>query len=230
MISQNTMELLHQAIKEYDKLKGKDYLVFYRSGRNEKLLFNILRLQQNNFWHLLGVGYDFAKKQDCPKLYELCLNEQNINEFLVYMHDNQTCMEKYKAFMRVFNFIENTKIVDIGNTNCTPDKQNFDYAIGTKDGIIGYGKDKTTETCFPKTAQLKNIDNFNNIKDFVFIFSKNIDALYFDKLEYSVSKNKEIILSIFEEVKNMDNFIIFVEQNGMKLSTIDNDILETLLK
>lgn len=210
IISDESLQKLHKAIQIYDKLKGKDYLIGYGTNSREKIEFNEIRITPSNFWHLLGYHVkDDIDYEIRPVLYNILL-ENDVSQFnllknsLECMHDKQTRDIKYKVFIKNFNFLYNAKITNLANTQNTPDKYNFDFAIGNDFGIVGYKEDDRKKNKFkniPVTIQSKSIEKLNKpTKDIFLILSKNILSDIYDYIDYSVSKNIEFLRNTIHDM------------------------------
>lgn len=201
MIQKSTMKLLHNAIKEYDKLSGKDYLVACHISRKHPMEYLTLRINHHNFWHLLGCKID-KKQEKLPDIYQMCIEQQDITEYLNYTSAVFTCKEKFDVFMEVFNFVEKAKQIRISYTDDTPDFYKFKLANGNSKGIIGYDNEFGRKNIYiPKTTQRKIVASFNNqARRIVYICSRKIGESSFERLEYETAKGvyKEILKSRIE--------------------------------
>ena len=186
MINKSTLELLFSAIKEYDKLVGKDFLVGTYYKKDIPLEYIVIRIQKKNFWHLLGCKL-LNTKED---IYAKCLNGEDITAYLDYTKTAADSKIKYEVFMRVFNFVYYAKQIRISNTDNSPDYYNFRMASGIENGIIGYDTFRhTNNSYFPKTTQRKEVSSYyNQEKKISVILSKSIHESSFDKLEFSSSE------------------------------------------
>lgn len=95
MIYESTEKLLRTAILEYDKLAGREFLIGCGVGKNHPTECIILRINEHNFWHLLGCQIDKSKSEEIKKhnLYEMCKKGQSVRNYLVYTKDHQSCVE-----------------------------------------------------------------------------------------------------------------------------------------
>lgn len=224
MITDKSMELLSKAIIEYDKLKGKQYLLCVKENKNSDLCYFELNIAPRNFWHLLGcsVDYNYTSKKSI-ELYEDCLKGINIKENLKYArgHSFIDVNQKYNTFMSIFNFINNAKITNLANSNKTPDYDKFKYAIGNEKGIIGYDIEKIN-VLYPKTTQNKSIFDYNKpIMDIHFIFSKENKKEIYTNVEYCITKKIDYIET---SVKNIPSeYSVFVIINNNCITNISDE-------
>ena len=192
MIYDSTKELLSIAIKEYDKLAGKEFLIGCSISKNHDTEYLVLQINRHNFWHLLGCQLDKSKlKERSLDIYDMCIKGEPIQEYLIYTKDYASSTQKKDPFLSVFNFVEKAKQIRISNTKDTPDYCKFKLVHGNACGIIGYDNDKNTKdpnTYIPKTTQNKASQSFNNDnKRILFILSRMIQEHIFTKLEYEAT-------------------------------------------
>lgn len=229
-ITNNDLEQLHMAAQIYDKLKGKDYLIAYGTNSRKEIKFTEIRINPKNFWHLLGYHIKNNIDNDTrPILYNIILEKDTDNfellkNSLECTHDKQIRNDKYNVFMKVFNFINKANVVDLANTQNTPDKYNFDFAIGNDFGIVGYRRDydeRTNPKNIPVSIQKKNIDKLNKPMNTMFaIFSKGLLTDMYDTLNYSVSKNPDFLDKIINDIPY--KYKISLKLNGDKTSINNN--------
>ena len=162
MIYDSTKELLSIAIKEYDKLAGKEFLIGCSISKNHDTEYMVLQINRHNFWHLLGCQLDKSKlKERSLDIYDMCIKGEPIQEYLIYTKDYASSTQKKDPFLSVFNFVEKAKQIRISNTKDTPDYCKFKLVHGNACGIIGYDNDKNTKdpnTYIPKTTILMVIN------------------------------------------------------------------------
>ena len=146
MIYDSTKELLSIAIKEYDKLAGKEFLIGCSISKNHDTEYMVLQINRHNFWHLLGCQLDKSKlKERSLDIYDMCIKGEPIQEYLIYTKDYASSTQKKDPFLSVFNFVEKAKQIRISNTKDTPDYCKFKLVHGNACGIIGYDNDKNTK-------------------------------------------------------------------------------------
>lgn len=79
MIYNSTKELLSIAIKEYDKLAGKEFLIGCSISKNHDTEYMVLQINRHNFWHLLGCQLDKSKlKERSLDIYDMCIKGEPI--------------------------------------------------------------------------------------------------------------------------------------------------------
>lgn len=204
MITKESLELIHEAIKEYDKLVNKDYLIACNSSKNQPTEYIVLRINRHNFWHLLGckvIKHAGKNKEVCKDIYAECFNQKDIAGYVEYTHTAQDLKMKYTVFMNIFDFVKNARSVRICKTEDTPEYYQFKIAVGHYKGIIGYDyENKSLSILYPKTTQNKSIASFNSnaSKKILYILSKNIDETSYDNVEFTPSKStfKKLILEL----------------------------------
>lgn len=192
MIQDSTRDVLSIAIKEYDKLAGKEFLIGCSISRNHDTEYMVLQINRHNFWHLLGCQIDKSKiKNTSLDIYDMCIKGEPIQEYLIYTKDCNSSEKKKLPFLNVFNFVEKAKQIRISYTKNTPDYYKFKLVHGNATGIIGYDNDKNTKDpnlYIPKTTQSKASQSFNNEnKKINFILSRMIHDTEFKKLEYEAT-------------------------------------------
>lgn len=188
MITNEDLENLHNAALLYNELRGRDYLIGYGTNSRKEIKLTEIRINPQNFWHLLG----YRIKDNIPAdtrtmLYTMVLinspsDIETLKNSLDCLHGKQIRDEKYNVFMKEFNFIYNAKIIDLANTQNTPDVANFDFAMGNDAGIIGYKLSKRPRDehkHMPASVQTKSINKLNKpVNDIFLIFSKNIVSVF----------------------------------------------------
>ena len=190
MIYESTEKLLRTAILEYDKLAGREFLIGCGVGKNHPTECIILRINEHDFWHLLGCQIDKSKSEEIKKhnLYEMCKKGQSVRNYLVYTKDHQSCVEKSRTFLKIFHFVEKARQIRISSTGNTPDYYKFKLVHGNAYGIIGYDHDKSEKDkkiWIPKSTQSKSVGSFQKeSKKIYFILSRKIHSNVFTVLEY----------------------------------------------
>ena len=198
MISEQDLILIQKAIKIYDKMVGKTYLLAYSSSKNQPLKVVEIAISEENFWHLLGCKAH--KGNDQKELFKRCLDNENICQLLDYTRKSQDLKKKSEIFNRLFDFIENAKMLTLCNTDGLPEESMFQIGAGTVNGIIGYAK--ISNVHIPKTTQDKSVFALrSNANDRIFlIMSKKTESAKYDVLEYvSSPKYKDEIISKLPE-------------------------------
>ena len=199
MISGQDLILLQKAIKIYQQMVGKTYLLAYSSSKSQPLKVIEIVISEENFWHLLG--YKAHKEIDHKELFKDCLEHKDICNFLSYTRKSQDLKRKYEIFNSLFDFVKNAKNLTLCNTDGLPEETMFHIGAGTVNGIIGYAK--ISGVHIPKTTQDKSIfalrSNAND-KLFLVMSRKNGNDNY-DVLEYvsSPKYKNEIISKLPEE-------------------------------
>ena len=202
MISKDTVLLLKKAIKEYDKLVEKDYLIACTISKNHPLEFYVFRIKKENFWHLLGCERINAVLNS-EDLYDAFKSGRDIKNDFSYTSTAHSCKEKYNVFMHLFNFVDHAKEIQICKTDGTPEQYQFKIVSGNYYGIIGYDNN-TNGTAFPKSVQRKSISMINsNCMRISFILCKDTKESSFDYLSYCVSK--KIFKTLLSELPDKYN-------------------------
>ncbi len=187
MILKKDLILLQQAIKIYDRRAGKQYLISYRTNKNHHAKVIELSIREGNFWHLVGCKVN----QECDGhvVYQACLEGKDVSESLSYTRRSQDLKKKADIFCKLFDFIENAKILRIASTENAPEAAMFCVGAGTVGGLIGY--DKVSKYHIPKTTQEKSIFALDkNASDKIFlVLSKSDESEIYDVMEYSISKD-----------------------------------------
>lgn len=204
MISEDTIKLLNHAVKEYDKLVNKDFLIACTINKNHPLEFYNFRIKKENFWHLLGCERNSSVEINSEELYEAFKNGRDIREDFSYTLSAHSCKEKYEVFNRLFNFVEHAKEIQICKTNGSPEQYQFKVVSGNYCGIIGYDSNER-DIFFPKSVQRKSIDGINtNRMRISFILSKPITESTYNNLSYCVSK--KLLETLLPEIPDKYNF------------------------
>ena len=231
MITNVDLENLHNAALLYNELRGRDYLIGYGTNSRKEIKLTEIRINPQNFWHLLG----YRIKDNIPAdtrtmLYTMVLinspsDIETLKNSLDCLHGKQIRDEKYNVFMKEFNFIYNAKINDLANTQNTPDVANFDFAMGNDAGIIGYKLSKRPRDehkHMPASVQTKSIDKLNKpVNDIFLIFSKNIVSDEYDNIDYSISKNMEFIKQAIHNIPKCFNIKITMDNIQVTNSKIN---------
>ena len=164
-----------------------------------------MSIREENFWHLVGCKVN----PECDEhvVYQACLEEKDVTESLTYTRRSQDLKKKAEIFCKLFDFIENAKLLRIANTENTPEAAMFCVGAGTVGGLIGY--DKVSRYHIPKTTQEKSIfvlDKNANDKIFL-VLSKTEDSEIYDVMEYSISKDhaSELCAELMDSYKISEN-------------------------
>ena len=204
MVTSGIMKMLHEAIRIYDKLCGRNYLIVF--GSKNKYKFIQLTIRQSNFWHLLGCSLDSDTNDGKRITYLKCRNQEDVSDKILSDRSFSEISEKYTAMKNVFNFIAKASEIKISYaTNC-PEEHLFTIGTGNDSGVIGYDypNDGSSDLLFPKSAQLKSISKISQRPDRVLmIMSKEIMEKHYNKMEYEIKKNahSEILKHIPETIK-----------------------------
>lgn len=208
MITSGIMKILHESIRIYDKLCGKNYLIIF--GSRNKYKFIQLTIRQSSFWHLLGCSLDSDTNDGKHNTYLKCRNQEDVSDKISSVHSFSEITEKYSAVKNVFNFIEKASQVKICHVENCPEEYLFKIGVGNNIGIIGYDypNDKSSNLLFPKSAQLKSISKLSKNPDRVLmILSKDIKQKYYYQIEYEIKKDihSELIKYIPNDIKVSSN-------------------------
>ena len=195
MISKKSMNELHRAIKKYDKLVNKTYLLAYKKDEST-FEFIEIKIEECNFWHLLGCKLPTSKTNRYDEhhhiYYEKCLNGEDISQDLSYAegHKEKDVVEKRQTIESVFDFVSNAKGLKLSKSG----EYNFQLAIGSVIGIFGYNNNHNVY--YPKTAQNKDINKIitrtystRKLNRITIILSKNNNSLEYNHIEFEAGKN-----------------------------------------
>ena len=195
MISKKSMNELHRAIKKYDKLVNKTYLLAYKKDEST-FEFIEIKIEECNFWHLLGCKLPTSKTNKYDEhhhiYYEKCLNGEDISQDLSYAegHKEKDVVEKRQTIESVFDFVSNAKGLKLSKSG----EYNFQLAIGSVIGIIGYNNNHNVY--YPKTAQNKDINKIitrtystRKLNRITIILSKNNNSLEYNHIEFEAGKD-----------------------------------------
>lgn len=216
MISEKSLEYLEKSIPVFDNLSDKRYLVCYK--QEDKIKYLELQIDHTHFWHLLGCrlkeNLSLIEKEF---LYQSVLNRNYDNKNIVlesldYTHTFKEVEEKFNAFIKNFDFVKNGKILDIKNTDNTPEYNLFQYMIGSSSGIIGYKEAKEYKNIYiPNSSQKKSI--YKNASPFVLILSKDFNKYGYDKIEYTITKKKDYIKEIISNIPSKYKVLVYINEN-----------------
>lgn len=226
MISKENMLYINNAIKIFNGLVNKTYLIGFGANRNQPLNFIEIQIGEQNFWHLVACKIDHTQnlsKSDAHTLYEKCLIGEDISDFLIYTHKSIDVKIKSSVIERVFDFIGNAKVLRIIGTENTPESYMFELGIGAGaiSGLVGYSSVKNIY--IPKTAQMKSIfsiDSKANNK-IEMILSKNSYHRQYDTIEFESSKGLFAKLSpqLFEACKLSPNLIALIPKKSIDITS-----------
>ena len=191
MIDEQLMKQLHESIHLYDKKNNRNYLLVYNKGKKHPINFCQLTFSDYHFWHLLGCELNIHEKEEKTQKYNECKQGENISEYLSLVHNNSMAYEKKEIFHKLFDFVNNAKMIKIGCVEACPEQFYISMALGNTSGIIGYD-DSREETgfLFPKTVQNKKIEGVTkNRGKILLILSKNRDDKEYNTLEYEIAKD-----------------------------------------
>ena len=97
MISKEKYELVKKAIQVHNKLKGRTYLILYKTNAKQTSKFMETPILEENFWHLVGCKIDeqlnFSPQQK-HQLYLDCVKGEDISESLNYTRQAQDVSKK----------------------------------------------------------------------------------------------------------------------------------------
>lgn len=162
MVSQENYTLIKSAIKIYNKLVGKTYLILYKTSAKHKSKFMETTILEENFWHLVGCRIDGSlnlSKEQKHQIFLDCICEKDVSNYLEYTRQAQDVSKKANVVVNLFDFISNAKSIRLCHTNGSPEASMFRVGAGSFNGIIGYGE--TEKGMIPKTAQQKSIFRIN---------------------------------------------------------------------
>lgn len=195
MISKKSMNELHRAIKKYDKLVNKTYLLAYKKDEST-FEFIEIKIEECNFWHLLACKLPTSKTNKYDEhhhiYYEKCLNGEDISQDLSYAegHKEKDVVEKRQTIESVFDFVSNAKGLKLSKSG----EYNFQLAIGSVIGIIGYNNNHNIY--YPKTAQNKDINKIitktystRKLNKITIILSKDNNSLEYNHIEFEAGKD-----------------------------------------
>lgn len=201
MVSQENYVLIKRAIKIYNKLVGKTYLILYKTNAKQDSKFMETSILEENFWHLVGCRIDeslkYSKEQKL-QVYLDCCCEKDVSVYLEYTRQPQDVSKKANVVVNLFDFVSNAKSIRLCHTDGSPEASMFQVGAGSNKGIIGYCK--TERGMIPKTAQQKSIFQIDpNASDkIILILSKTNGAVEYNQIEYAISK--KIFPSIIREL------------------------------
>lgn len=207
MISKKSMNELHRAIKKYDKLVNKTYLLAYKKDEST-FEFIEIKIEECNFWHLLGCKLPTSKTNKYDEhhhiYYEKCLNGEDISQDLSYAegHKEKDVVEKRQTIESVFDFVSNAKGLKLSKSG----EYNFQLAIGSVIGIIGYNNNHNIY--YPKTAQNKDINKIitrtystRKLNKITIILSKDNNNLEYNHIEFEAGK--DLFAKLADQFKNI---------------------------
>ena len=158
MISKDNYELVKKAIKVYNNLKDKTYLILYKVNYKQKSKMMEITILEENFWHLVGCkidpSFDLTPEQK-HQLYLACLAGEDVSEPLIYTRQAQDVSKKANVVIKVFDFVTYAKSIRLCYADGAPEATMFRIGAGSSNGIIGYCDE--TIGMIPKTAQQKSI-------------------------------------------------------------------------
>lgn len=207
MISKKSMNELHRAIKKYDKLVNKTYLLAYKKDEST-FEFIEIKIEECNFWHLLSCKLPTSKTNRYDEhhhiYYEKCLNGEDISQDLSYAegHKEKDVVEKRQTIESVFDFVSNAKGLKLSKSG----EYNFQLAIGSVIGIIGYNNNHNIY--YPKTAQNKDINKIitrtystRKLNKITIILSKDNNNLEYNHIEFEAGK--DLFAKLADQFKNI---------------------------
>lgn len=207
MISKKSMNELHRAIKKYDKLVNKTYLLAYKKDEST-FEFIEIKIEECNFWHLLGCKLPTSKTNRYDEYhhiyYEKCLKGEDISQDLFYAegHKEKDVVEKRQTIESVFDFVSNAKGLKLSKSG----EYNFQLAIGSVIGIIGYNNNHNIY--YPKTAQNKDINKIitrtystRRLNKIIIILSKDNNNLAYNHIEFEAGK--DLFAKLADQFKNI---------------------------
>ena len=201
MISKEKYELVKKAIQVHNKLKGRTYLILYKTNAKQTSKFMETPILEENFWHLVGCKIDeqlnFSPQQK-HQLYLDCVKGEDISESLNYTRQAQDVSKKVNVVLSVFDFIANAKSIRLCHTDGTPEAAMFRVGTGLINGVIGYSDE--SKGMIPIRAQNKSIFKIKkDANDKIFlIISKPYGFEKYDRVDYAISK--KIFPAIVEEL------------------------------
>lgn len=227
MISQNSMKILQQSIKQFDILANKTYLLAYKKDANN-LDFYEIKIEEKNYWHLLGCKMQPNPASKCHMYYEKCLNGEDISNVLDYASDHREkdVLEKAKVMNAIFDFVTNAKYVKISDTG----EKSFELAIGNDIGIIGYST--RNKIFFPQSTQSRNINtlmtkNYSNRKlnKILIVLSKNTNEPKYKNVLFEAKKGLFVELSDqFKKFPLSKELNDIISEYKKTLNTIPQDL------
>ncbi len=205
MISSQNMQYINIAIKAFNPLVGKTYLIAFSSSSKKPLDFIEVQINEKNFWHLTGCRFDEelnlpAEAKD--ELYKACLNGSDISDYLRYTDAPNDVKVKCNVLQNIFNFIDNAKILLITDAEGTPEQYMFSTGIGTNQGLVGYIENK--HIYIPKTAQDKSINIKKNVNNKIrIILSRSSTGREYGTIEYEAAK--DLFTKLLPQIKDKYN-------------------------
>lgn len=198
MISKDALELIQNAIRIYDKLVDRTYLLAYRGSVKQELKLIEIQIRKRNFWHLVGCKV----LNDGEVIYDRCLLGEDVSGDISYTRRKEDVRVKTTVFCQIFDFVSNAKILTIAGTSKSPEQFMFTIGAGNTKGLIGYAK--INKEYIPKTTQDKSVfmlDPTANGK-INLILSKSAEANMYEKVEYTISKKyeKQLLKEVSEHI------------------------------
>ena len=223
MISNKNITHIHKAIKEFNKLVDKTFLIAFTPSKSQPLQFMEIQIKQNNFWHLVGcqidknLGLDDDEKEE---LYKNCFKGDDVSKFLKYTRKPNKPMAFFNSkdipikslvVLNIFNFIDNAKKIRIVDAKGTGDAHIYEIGIGSgiEKAIIGYRFENNYYV--PITSLEKSIFNVdkNANNKIVIILSKESKHQQYDKIEYEVGKGlfRKLVLQFKDKFPLSNNLM-----------------------
>ena len=220
MISEDNYALVKKAIKVHGNLKGRTYLILYKTSAKHKAKVMEASILEENFWHLVGCKINdslaLSPKQK-HQLYQDCLADKDISASLVYTRQAQDVAKKANVVISMFDFVDNAKTIRLCHTDGTPEAAMFRVGAGSNNGVIGYSYED--KGMIPKTAQQKSIFKIKvDANDKIFlVISKPYGNGEYDRLDYVISPK------IFPDILKEFPKGILYKKSILKIVS-DNDI------
>lgn len=196
MVTNNVMNMLHNAIQVFDKRCGMCYLLIF--GAKGKYQFIQIQIKQTHFWHLLGCKLKPDSNEGKRNTYIACKNKEDICDRIVSQHGYSEIKEKYIAMQNVFDFVEKASQIRIGYAVHCPEQYQFQIGTGNAQGVIGYGYSNAGSSAYllPKSAQLKALSKVTRTTFRIFvILSKKTGRCGAAKIEYEIKNG------VYKEIK-----------------------------
>lgn len=205
MISLQNMQYVNKAIRAFNPLVGKTYLIAFSSSSKKPLDFIEVQINEKNFWHLTGCKFDEELKlhgEVKDDLYKACLNGSDISDYLKYTDTPNDVKIKCSVLQNIFNFVDNAKILLITDADGTPEQYMFTTGMGTNQGLVGYIENK--HIYIPKTAQDKSINIKKNVNNKIrIILSRSSTGREYGTIEYEAAK--DLFAKLLPQIKEKYN-------------------------
>lgn len=188
MISEKLLAYLHNDIQLYDEKAGKDYLIAFGKGKNDELKCCQVTFYHYNFWHLIGCE---VVSEDHLATYADCKDRKDISEEISLVHSYAEAEVKHSAFVKVFDFVANAKLIKMGYVGDCPEQFYLTMSLGNDNGFVGYDypRDGNKKFLIPKSVQDKKVSMVSKgLNKILFIASKRQNQNAYNNVEYEIKK------------------------------------------